>query len=328
MKVNRNYKSHVKHLLLSVIVLFPCFVMAQTDSLYLPGEARTGPGRQPFFSTIFENLQLRQSFGSAALKKEPVRFQFTLPDDSEDSYLIDGAVGIPFFDVPLAKSLHITGKGIGEYHRNTMLEEAQFTWQAGFSTSVRTKIHKNSDNTTYTQFIFTPTLKYSRNVIDTVNSFVFTMDFIPFRSSAKGINLNTYTIRGNRKFINLLSVIPAFELQNNFSAQNQANDGTILRPVLKFQYSIGGNKSRIPVTRMIEPIKTWEASIDYTLRYALINSTVNREKYTSLLETGIDYYFTTSPVSIAFGISFNYGADPLQGLKKQQYWLATLSIQK
>lgn len=326
MKINTFYD---RLLLLIPMIIFPCFALAQIDSLAISKEKRVfADGKQPFFSFLLENLELRQSFGSAATRKEPVRFQFTLPDNHEDSYLIDGAVGVSFFDVAITKGLDMTGKFIGEYHRNTLISEEQFTWQAGFSTSVRTRIFRNETNTTFTQFIFTPTLKYSRNVIDTLNSFVLTMDVIPFRSSTKGINLNTYTIRGNRKLINLLSVFPAFELQHNYSAQDEADNGTILRPVVKVQYSIGGNKKRFPVTRMVEPIKTWEASVDYTLRYAIINSTVNMEKYTTLLATGIDYYFLTLPVSVAFGISFNYGSDPLQGLKKQRYWLATLSIQK
>jgi len=316
-------------LLLILIIIFPYFALAQKDSLVKPTEKQVfADGKQPFFSFLLGNLELRQSFGSAATKKEPVKFQFTLPDNHENSFLIDGAVGLPFFDVPLKKGMEMTGKFIGEYHRNTLITEEQFTWQAGLSTSIRTRILRNKTNTTFTQLIFTPTLKYSRNVMDTVNSFILMMDVIPFRSSTKGFNLNTYTIRGNRKLINLLSVVPAFELQHNYSAQNEADNGTILRPLVKFQYSIGGNKLRFPVTRMVEPIKTWEASVDYTIRYAIINSTVNREKYTTLLATGVDYYFLTLPVSVAFGVSFHYGSDPLQGLKKQQYWLATLSIQK
>ena len=315
--------------LLILMIIFPYLALAQKDSSVKPTVKKVFVNeKKPFFSFLLENLELRQSFGSAATRKEPVKFQFTLPDNHENSFLIDGAVGLPFIDVPITKGLEMTGKFIGEYHRNTLITEEQFTWQAGFSTSIRTRILRNETNTTFTQFIFTPTLKYSRNVIDTLNSFVLTMDAIPFRSSTKGLNLNTYTIRGNRKLINLLSVVPAFELQHNYSAKDEADNGTIFRPMMKFQYSIGGNKHRFPVTRMVEPIKTWEASLDYTIRYAIINSTVNREKYTTLLATGIDYYFLTLPVSVAFGISYNYGSDPLQGLRKQQYWLATLSIQK
>ncbi len=302
-----------------MVILFLCF---QPDLLL----AQQAP--KDLFNNIFKRLELRESFGSAATKNEPVKFLFMLPDNGEAAYSIDGAVGIPFFDVPLSAQLNLTGKVIGEYHRNTLLDEEQFNWQAGFSTTLRTKIRRNKNSTTFSQWLFTPTFKYSRNVLDTVNSLIYTMDIIPFRSGTKGINLNTYTIRGNRKIIALLSVNPAFEFQHNFSADQNEDNGNILRPMLKTQYSIGGNKSRLPASIMVEPLKSWEASIDFTLRYALINSTLNSEKFTSLLETGLNYYFATAPVSVAFGISFNYGSDPLQGLKKQQFWLATISIQK
>ena len=311
------------------ILLSPVLGWAQADALYLPQQGRVeNTENQPFLLKLFKELELRQSFGSVEMKRAPLKFQFTLPKDHENTFLIDGALGIPFFDAALTRSLKMTGKFIGEYHRNTLVDEEQFTWQAGFSTSVRTRIHRNRTNSRYSQLIFTPTVKYSKNVIDTISSLLFTVDFIPFVSSTKGLNLNTYTIRGNRRFINLLSVIPAIEFQNNFSVKDEGDNGSILRPVFKMQYSIGGNKRRLPKNRMIEPVKTWEASIDYTLRYALINSTLNKEEYSNLLATGVNYYFLTVPLSISFGITFNYGSDPMQGLKKQQFWLATLSIQK
>jgi hypothetical protein len=300
--------------------VFMIMMFLEPDLLY----AQTGKG---FFDRVFERMELRESFGSAATRNDPVRLHFTLPKDDEASYAIDGALGLPFFDVLLSSRLNLTGKIIGEYHRNTLLDEEQFNWQAGFSTTLRTRIHRNANNT-YTQWLFTPTFKYSRNVLDTSNSVSYTMDIIPFRTGEKGVNLNTYTIRGNRSIIALVSINPAFEFQHHYSAAQNSNNGNILRPILKSQYSLGGNKKRFPTTRMVEPIKTWEASVDYTIRYALINSTQNSEKFTSLLETGVDYYFTTAPISVAFGISFNYGSDPLQGLNKQQFWLATISIQK
>jgi hypothetical protein len=312
MKTNRLF------VLKGLVIIIMMFL--QPDLLY----AQTGKG---FFDMVFERMELRESFGSAATKNEPVRLHFTLPKDGEASYAIDGALGLPFFDVPLSSTLNLTGKVIGEYHRNTLLDEQQFNWQAGFSTTLRTKIRHNANNT-YTQWLFTPTFKYSRNVLDTSNSLSYTMDIIPFRTGEKGINLNTYTIRGNRSIIALVSINPAFEFQHHYSAAQKDNNGDILRPILKSQYSLGGNKRRSPATTMVEPIKTWEASVDYTIRYALINSTQNREKFTYLLETGLDYYFVTAPISVAFGISFNYGSDPLQGLNKQQFWLATISIQK
>jgi hypothetical protein len=122
--------------------------------------------------------------------------------------------------------------------------------------------------------------------------------------------------------------MPGFELQNNFAASAQNSNGTILRPTFKTQYNIAGNKRRTPNTSMVEPIKTWEASVDYTLRYAVVNSTLTGEKFSDLLKTGMDYFLLTQPVAISFGVSFNYGSDPLLGLKKQQFWLATISIQK
>jgi hypothetical protein len=281
-----------------------------------------------FLKSLFEKLELRQSFGSAATEKSPARFQLTLPKNEDNCYLIDGGIGVPVTELKVGNALNGEGKVVAEYHRNSLIDEEQHTWQAGFSSTFRTKIKRNGSGTSFSQLYFTPTIKYSRNLIDTANAILFTVDFMPFRSGEKGVNLNTYTIRGNRNLIHLLALMPGMELQNNFSAKSEVDNGTILRPLLKAQYLLAGNKKRRPATNMISPEKTWEASIDYTVRYAVVNSTLTGEKFSDLLRTGIDYYFLTSPVSISFGFSFNYGSDPLQGLKKQHFYLATLSLQK
>jgi hypothetical protein len=314
-----------KHLtFLKVAAMFVAFIshpkslIAQTDSV--------AKSPNTFFSKMIENFELRQSFGSAATRNEPVLLQFTLPENGKGSYLIDGGIGLPFANGELTDGLDITGKLIGEYHRNTLVDEAQYTWQTGFSATIRTHVQQRGN--TFTQLYFTPTLKYAKNIIDDVNSFVLSMDVAPFRSSTSGLNINTYTFNKHKSLIHLISILPGFELQNNFAASAQSSNGTILRPTFKTQYNIAGNKRRTPNNLMVEPIKTWEASVDYTLRYAVVNSTLTREKFSNLLKTGIDYYLLTQPVAISFGVSFNYGSDPLQGLKKQQFWLATISIQK
>jgi hypothetical protein len=291
------------------------------------GENINSEGRRPW-NNFFQKLEIRQSFGSAATKKAPARFQLTLPKREDDSYLIDAGIGIPVTEIRLGKNLLGEGKVIAEYHRNTLIEEEQHTWQAGFSSTFRTGIRRNSTGTSLSQLYFTPTAKYSRNLIDTANALLFTVDFVPFRSGEKGLNLNTYTVSGNRKLIHLLSLVPGIEFQHNFSAKSDEDNGAILRPLFKAQYLLAGNKKRNPEIDMISPEKTWEASVDYTIRYAVVNSTLSGEKFSDLLTTSVDYYFLTSPISLSFGVSFNYGSDPLHGLKKQQFYLATLSLQK
>jgi hypothetical protein len=279
-------------------------------------------------SRFFEALELRQSFGSAGTRNAPVRFQLTIPKHEETSYLIDGGLGIPVVNFKIGEALTMDGKLVGEYHRNTLIDEEQHNWQTGLSGTLRTNIKRNRAETKFSQWYFTPTLKFSRNLRDTASAVLFNMDAIPFRSGDKGLNLNTYTIRGNRKLIQLLAINPGVEFQYNVSAQNQRDEGTVLRPLLKFQYLLAGNRLKESPIEMIVPDKTWEASLDYTARYAVVNSTAMEEEFTQLLKAGVDYYLLTRPLRISFGVSFNYGSDPAQGLKKQHFYLATFSLQK
>jgi hypothetical protein len=279
-------------------------------------------------SRFFERLELRQSFGSAGTRNSPVRFQLTVPRHDKTSYLIDGGVGIPVVGLKIGNGLTMDGKVVGEYHRNTLIDEEQHNWQTGISGTLRTNIKRNRAETKFSQWYFTPTLKLARDLRDTATAVLFNMDAIPFRSGDKGINLNTYTISGNRKFIQLFAVNPGLEFQYNLSVKDPTQDGTILRPLVKFQYLLAGNRLKESTVEMISPDKTWEASLDYTARYALVNSTFNEEEFTHLLKAGVDYYLLTRPVQISFGVSFNYGSDPAQGLKKQHFYLATFSLQK
>jgi hypothetical protein len=279
-------------------------------------------------SNFFESLELRQSFGSAGTRNAPVRFQLTIPKHEETSYLIDGGLGIPVVNFKIGDALTMDGKLVGEYHRNTLIDEEQHNWQTGLSGTLRTNIKRNQAETKFSQWYFTPTLKFSRNLRDTASAVLFNMDAILFRSGDKGLNLNTYTIRGSRKLIQLLAINPGVEFQYNVSAQKQGDKGTVLRPLVKFQYLLAGNRLKESPVDMIAPDKTWEASLDYTARYAVVNSTAMEEEFTQLLKAGVDYYLLTRPLRISFGVSFNYGSDPAQGLKKQHFYLATFSLQK
>jgi hypothetical protein len=317
----------VMFLLVSLMMVKPVAAQVQENAGAEPSEKVTGVKRSAL-GGFFNGLELRQSFGSAGTRNSAARFQLTIPRHEEASYLIDGGLGLPFTHFQVGKSLTMEGKVVGEYHRNSLIDEEQHNWQTGFSGTIRTNIRRNPEQTSYKQWYFTPTLKFSRNLQDTASSIIFNMDAIPFRSGEKGINLNTYTIRGSRKLIHLLALNPGLEFQKNFSAKQKANDGTILRPLLKFQYLLAGNRERTPEVEMIAPDKTWEISLDYTARYAVVNSTLRPEKFTQLFRAGADYYLLTNPIQISFGLSYNYGSDPAQGLKKQHFYLATFSLQK
>jgi hypothetical protein len=174
-------KDLAKQILILGLVLTTVVTHAQTgtDTLTRVGN---NPNNNPFLRNFFNSLELRQSFGSAGAKNSPARFQLTIPKDKEASYLIDGGIGIPIIDLAIGNSLNMNGKVIGEYHRNTLIDEEQYTWQTGLTSTFRTKIKQSNSGATFSQLYFTPTIKYSRNLIDTANSLLFTVDFIPFRS--------------------------------------------------------------------------------------------------------------------------------------------------
>ncbi|MFC6099097.1 hypothetical protein [Olivibacter domesticus] len=273
--------------------------------------------------SFFDRVELRQSFNTPDGKNAPVQFQMTFPKNKDHSFLIDGGI---------AYSLEQWGDGkiFGEYHRNTLVEKEQHNWQAGFASVWYAKAKRNQAGTTINRWFFSPTLKYIMDKVDTVHSLALNVDALPFRSGEKGLNLATNTLSSNKRLIHFALLSGGTEIQQNFSAKNDGEKGFILRPTLKVQYSLAGNKRR---DLMTEPIKTWAFTFNYDQWYDLINTTDYEENYTHFFRGGFDYFFLTAAenstnMDLSVGVSFNYGSKPQQALDQQQFWLFTINIQK
>jgi len=273
--------------------------------------------------SFFNRLEFRQSFNTLDGKNAPVQFQMTFPKNKDHSFLVDGGIAY-------GPEQWRGGKIFGEYHRNTLVEEEQHNWQAGFASVLYAKLKRNREGTTSSRWFFSPTLKYIVDRIDTVHSLALNIDALPFRSGERGLNLATNTLSSNKRLIHFAFLSGGTEIQQNFSAKDKSEEGFILRPALKAQYSLAGNKRRALMT---EPIKTWAFTFNYDQWYDLINTTAYEENYTHFFRGSFDYFILTAAenvnnMDLSVGVSFNYGSKPQQALDKQQFWLLTVNIQK
>ncbi len=267
-------------------------------------------------------------------KPDPAIFQLTFPKGADDSWLIDAAIGYNFetkgqwirdvnseIDFKKGKK-RWSFTPLFSYHRNTLVEEEQYNWQTGVSVNFANINRKPNDNVMISHYA-SMSLKYSRNVIDSVQSFLFTGQYDIFRSGIRGINLgtNTYT---KSPFLQYFSITPSYQLQYNFMANSKAKEGSILRPQFVVNYEIGSNLERI----QRDAKKKISLSLEYTGRYDVANSTGIREYYTHLFKTGLNLYLLNDPMTVTISGTFNYGSDPAKGLQNQQFWLLGLKLQK
>ena len=267
---------------------------------------------QPFFGSF----KLRQSFQTADLQQSPAQLQFTLPQNGKDSWLVEAAVSAAV--IPLSSST-VTSKFVAEYHRNTILDEPQNNYQIGYNMQY---LQEGNDNL---RLLLTGNAKYIQDVIDSAHSLAITLNFAGYRNKKNVLNWDHPAYLSDEKYTYQFS--PYFEAQyQQFFASDKQNAGSILRPLADLSGSFAINKPK--PKKLVAPTKLIELTVDYTNRYAIVNTTGNGEKFTNLFKAGLNCYFIdTGSKSISFGASYNQGSDPLNGLKDQKFWQFSLQVQ-
>lgn len=308
-------------------------VKRRRDSLILAIEKKVKEknekaGKDNFGKKLFSQIIIQNEIDPMPDKPDPATFQLTFPKDKDDSWLIDAAIGWKFGPHGKWRTDRDKGKNIWtftpsfSYHRNTLVDEEQYNWQTGVSITFANVNRTPKKKDLIMGHYLDIGLKYSRNVIDTVQSFLNTGQYDLFRSGKHGLNIGTNTPTG--PFLHFFSITPAYEFQYNFKANSKAHEGAILRPHVSVNYEIGSNLERIQHNAK----KKISLTLAYTARYDAANSTGFREYYTQLFKSGLNLYLLNDPMTVTLSGSFNYGSDPAKGLKNQQYWLVGLKLQK
>lgn len=287
-----------------------------------------------FWEDIISKVTIQNEIDPLPDKPDPAIIQLTFPKGADDSWLIDAAIGYNLetkgrwkrdsnSKIDFTKGKKRWGfTPLFSYHRNTLVEEEQYNWQTGVSVNFANINRRPNDNVRVSHYA-SMSLKYSRNVIDSIQSLLFTGQYDLFRNGKKGINLgtNTYT---NSPFLQYFSITPSYQLQYNFMANSKAKEGSILRPQFMVNYEIGTNLERVQRNAK----KKISLNLEYTGRYDVANSTGIREYYTHLFKTGLNFYLLNDPMTVTLSGTFNYGSDPAKGLKNQQFWLVGIKLQK
>ena len=268
----------------------------------------------PFFS----HFQLRQSFQSPDAQQSPAQLQLTLPQQGAANWLVDAAASLTIRPMSCGP---FTSKFVGEFHRNTLADSAQFNYQAGFNFSW----YRDRGDNVLTP-VWTGNLKYIHNITDTSNNLAATLNFTFYRSGKHILDLGRPGYLNNEHFTYQLTPSAEIQYQQVFPNDEQMQGG-ILRPLVDLSASIALNHKKTK-GKLAAPSKMIELAVDYVNRYAVVNSTGNKEGYTKLFRPAVNYYFlNTNSSSVSLGASYNLGSDPLNGLKAQQFWLFALQVQ-
>lgn len=264
--------------------------------------------------SVFKAISVSASMQTYESQQEPAQFQFTLPHEGSSSWLLNAAASVGL--KPLSKGT-LTSKFVAEFHRNTLIDDEQYNYQAGYQFEIM-----DGDGSKLTPYI-TGNVKYVRDQIADKHSLAASVNALPYYHPDKGFVLGSPGYFNSENFTYVVAPSIEFQYQEYFASATHS--GSILRPIVNLSNSLAFNKEA-----KYAPLKLLELTFNYVWRYALINSTANEEGRTSLLKTGLNYYLysgatgKSSPVSL--GINYNQGSDPLNGLLKQRYWLFSLQV--
>lgn len=285
-----------------------------------------GSRAQVTLDTIFQNLEIRQTFETTDGKSAPAQLQLNFPSKGKGSYLVDAGLLLKLNFLSFSS---VTSAITGEFHRNTLIDQQQHNYQFGYNF----RWFQRSARQGGLRNIITANLKYDRDVADTVSSFVTTLNWTWYNKNRHGLQLNKPGYLGPRnnkyKYTYNLTPYTGAEYQQFFAANAATRAGGIVRAVANLSAAIAVNK-KYDIAHGITgpPQKAIEWYAGYTARYAAVNSTGNGEGYSKLFKTGLNYYFINSPAaSVSLGGSYNLGSNPLCGLKPQQYWLVAFQLE-
>ncbi len=283
--------------------LFICCIAA--------AHAQEGPaGFKQWFKN---NIKVSQSTQTVDLSEQPAQLQLTFPKKDTASYLINAGIAVILNSNTTAN--FISSINI-EYHRNTLTDAAQNNFSAGYGYKWRLLTGS------YADAFMTGDLQYVYDGVNIANSLAGTFLFTLYRDGEK-LNWNSNNFRMNNRMLFNLSPFAGVQAQDIFKAANPGSKGFILRPLFTANTELAYCRKEGPPFNKILSL-----FCNYTGRIDVVNSTGIRENYTQLLKTGLNYYLAYTPFAVSLSASFNYGSDPLHGLRQQQFWLISLNFLK
>jgi len=309
-------------LLVPVCFLWAGTLSAQTskqDSLGQKKSAAAGTAKKdttkkaPVKTWFDKYVKIGQSTATSEQQSLPARFNITFPDHKGASYLVD--IGVSIQDMP--KVVNGLLSFIGEYHRNTLTDSVQNNLQLGIGFH---KILFHFDGGNSTLFLIADP-QYSWDGVAKKNSVQSNVLLTPHWRPGK-FHLGTPIQANDTSHTMLFSLFAGSQLQNVFPSDTTALHGFKLRVLSTGMASYSFNRHH----DFENPLITIFAS--YSIRSAVINRVGDGEKWTHLLNTGINYVIAAKPLKISIGGSFVEGSDYFSGMKAQQYFLVSLNVLK
>lgn len=277
-------------------------------------------------------IQVRKAFETGTKDDDKAaNLSFTLPKDGKSYYAINAGIGYEFGKVTKQlKQGKIFGNsfsGFFVFNRNNQIDKEQKNYKLGVSSNQI--FYRDTANTTAI-FGFN-TVEYLRDYMDESHSLLLTTYWNLLSKKKDNIKLGGYA-SVNESVVYFLLPQLGLEYQNAIEAKDKLNEGSDFRGFFSLGTSfLVKKKSFDQKTNKVLPKNKWikglELKFSYEGRYSLLGDLNKTSKYMPLFKSEIVFY-PVKDDKFSIGLSYDNGANPLDGLGKQQFWLFALKFKK
>jgi hypothetical protein len=261
------------------------------------------------------NLSIRKAFETKTEDdNKPAIASFSIPTGKPDYYLINAGIGYKT-DIRFLKS---EWSGFAVFNFNNQIDKEQHNFKVG----IAGKSLIGEDPSNFGVF-GSNTFQYMSNLIDTNQSIIITSYWHLNSRKENWIKLGGYANPSKRFGYFILPQL-GLEYQNLSKSKTKIENtqGYDIRGV----GSIGGNFLIRTEPDTINPLsrkKLLEFTVSYQTRYSLKSSIINNPSETNLFKCGLNYYPSKNN-DFSIGLSYNIGENPIEGIRKQEYWQLAL----
>jgi len=290
----------------------------------------------------------------------PATLSLTLPQSSASSFLVNAGVGYSF---ERNARLHSDFTGFFVYNRNTLTDRQQKNYKLGLSSN-----HSFDLRSRPLLAIFgTSTVQYLHDYADRSHSLIVTSYWQPMYKKSGQVHIGGYVLSDHAVnyfitprlgFEHQQVIAATAPSQRGFDFRGYFSAGGTLVFKRKTYYSTADLRENLTAKLLREEVwkdrpakalrdtvlsevpenkkqlmekRYWtrlvECHVSYAGRAALIAHQSNYDRYIPLFTASATLYpVRNDNFSVSF--SYNNGADPIDGLLRQTYWLLSLNFKK
>lgn len=269
----------------------------------------------------YTNISLRESFNSKSDKAKPASITYTNPEDGDESWLINIALGYDL--TPESEEIIIVNPYI-EYHRNSLVEKEQYNWEAGVFAEWQTQdifVKKWSP-------VLIGAVRYNDDRIGNVQSLMSNLYFTPlFRGKgmkAEYFWLPNTTVKLGKAFRFVYTPYLGVETENRIQTDNSTASGSIYRGY----FSISSSVVFFPEHEVLKD--RLEIDLDWQYRYILSENidalTQNDYRYLNLSFNYILYRASDGKKIVKLGFDYTTGENPARNFQEQTFYALSLKV--